>query len=110
MMAAIMGLYELRLQPRVDNVLVVSDSKYVVDGVDWSIKWRSNDWKNNRNEDVANKDLWRLLLGFTEKHNAVFKWVKGHAGNEYNEIADVIAGMAARQNIDKLLIDKGYEQ
>jgi ribonuclease HI len=41
------------------------------------------------------------------KHKVKFNWVKGHAGNEYNEICDTLAVEAA--DGDNLLVDKGYE-
>ena len=37
-----------------------------------------------------------------------FHWVKGHAGNMYNEKCDELAVIAAEQN--DLLIDEGYEK
>ena len=40
---------------------------------------------------VKNKDLWVLLNKATEKKLIVWKWVKAHAGNKYNELADKLA-------------------
>jgi ribonuclease HI len=36
-----------------------------------------------------------------------FKWVKGHAGNKYNEICDQLAVEAAESS--NLLNDEGYK-
>ncbi len=82
-------------------LVVVSDSAYVVncfkDG--WWVKWRANNWRNSKGEPVANRDLWEPLLIRTidERQNEIsFRWVKGHAGNTFNELADSLANKAAR--------------
>ena len=54
-----------------------------------------------------NIDLWKRFLLIYPKHKVKFNWVKGHAGNEYNEICDTLAVEAA--DGDNLLVDKGYE-
>ena len=43
-----------------------------------------------------------------QSHQVTFHWVKGHAGNIYNEKCDELAVVAAEQN--DLLIDEGYEK
>jgi ribonuclease HI len=86
------------------NVLICSDSKYVVDSVDkkWVFGWQKKGFKGKKNV-----DLWKRFLEVYPKHNVTFKWVKGHAGNKYNEICDQLAVAAA--NSKNLLIDEGYE-
>ena len=77
---------------------VVSDSTYVVncfrDG--WWKGWLAKGWKNSQRKPVANRDLWEP---FIEEHqrrgDVVFEWVKGHAGDEMNDIADRLAVAAA---------------
>ncbi len=54
-----------------------------------------------------NVDLWQRFLKIYPKHNVKFNWVKGHAGNLYNERCDELAVQAAEGN--SLLIDEGYE-
>ncbi|MEM9466175.1 MAG: ribonuclease H [Actinomycetota bacterium] len=76
-------------------VEVVSDSTYVVncfrDG--WWKGWLKRDWKNSKKEPVANRDLWEPLIELyrAREHELTFTWVKGHAGDEYNDIADRLA-------------------
>lgn len=86
------------------NVLIYSDSKYVVDSVEkqWVFGWQKKGFKGKKNV-----DLWKRFLEIYPKHNIKFKWVKGHAGNKYNEICDQLAVAAA--NRKELLIDQGYE-
>ena len=76
-------------------VEVVSDSTYVVncfrDG--WWKGWLKRDWKNSKKEPVANLDIWEPLIDLyrSREEEITFTWVKGHAGDEYNDIADRLA-------------------
>lgn len=76
-------------------VEVVSDSTYVVncfrDG--WWKGWLKRGWKNSKKEPIANRDLWEPLIELyrSREHEIEFTWVKGHAGDEYNDIADRLA-------------------
>ncbi|MCD7747684.1 MAG: ribonuclease HI [Firmicutes bacterium] len=75
------------------RVTLVSDSKYVIDALSlgWAEKWKSRGWKRSSGDDALNPDLWDMLLALTKKHTLTYKWVKGHAGHEYNERCDAIA-------------------
>jgi ribonuclease HI len=87
------------------QVEVFSDSKYVVDSVEkkWVFGWQKKGFKGKKNI-----DLWQRFLKVYPKHQIKFNWVKGHAGNLYNERCDELAVQAAEgQN---LLIDEGYEK
>lgn len=72
---------------------LVSDSKYVIDALSlgWAEKWKCRGWKRSSGDDALNPDLWDILLALTKKHTLTYKWVKGHAGHEYNERCDAIA-------------------
>lgn len=87
------------------DVQIFSDSKYVVDSVEkgWVFNWQKKGFKGKKNV-----DLWQRFLKVYPKHNVKFNWVKGHAGNEYNEICDRLAVAAAES--DNLLVDEGYEK
>ncbi len=87
------------------QVEIFSDSKYVVDSVEkkWVFGWQKKGFKGKKNI-----DLWQRFLKIYPKHQVKFNWVKGHAGNLYNERCDELAVQAAEgQN---LLIDEGYEK
>jgi len=79
-MAAIEGLRAL--EPGAE-VILRSDSEYVV-------KTMTLGWKRK-----ANPDLWRELDREAAARRVRFEWVRGHAGNEFNEIADRLATAAA---------------
>ena len=84
---------------------IYSDSKYVVDAIEkgWVYGWIRKGL-NNR----INGDLWVRLLDALEKHKYVkFIWVRGHAGDKYNELVDRAANAAARA-LTGGLVDEGY--
>lgn len=102
LLAVIVGLEMLKNEGT--DVLVVSDSKYVVDAVEkrWVFGWEKKAFK-----DKKNPDLWQRFLKIYRKHNIQFKWVKGHNNHPMNERCDVLAVQAATGS--KLLIDEYYE-
>ncbi len=69
------------------EVLVVCDSKYVLEGLSkWLPNWINKDFKN-----VKNPELWQLYLEVSKPHKIKTEWVKGHNGHLENEICDRIA-------------------
>ena len=88
------------------HIDIYSDSKYVVDAVTkgWLQSWVRKGFK-----DKKNPDLWRRYLQAAAPHHVIFHWVKGHAGNPYNERADQLAVMAYRETMPHEE-DTGYER
>ncbi len=87
------------------DVVVTSDSKYVIDAFNqhWVDGWIKKNFKG-----VKNPDLWKRLLEARNPHNVTFNWVKGHAGHPENERCDELATMSA--DSDNLLVDTWYEE
>ncbi len=83
----------LRRLKRPCAVTLVSDSKYVVDGMTqgWAERWQKNGWMRTRREEAQNPDLWEQLLELCRVHSVVFEWVKGHAENPFNNRCDRMA-------------------
>lgn len=104
LMGVIVGLEALK-EPC--NVTVITDSKYVVDGIEkgWINKWKGNGWKRSDKEKVANIDLWERLLKAMSKHQVKFVWIPGHNGHPQNERCDRLAVKAA--SAPNLLPDLG---
>lgn len=74
-------------------VEIFTDSQYVKNGITiWSIRWMSNGWKSSTGR-VKNQDLWKRLLELVENRDVTWGWVKGHAQNTYNNMADALVGM-----------------
>lgn len=72
------------------EVTLYSDSRYLVDAFlqDWVGSWEKSGYKNGK---VKNPDLWEELIALTHRHKVTFRWVKGHAGHDYNERCDALA-------------------
>ena len=82
-----------------EKITLYTDSQYVKNGIEsWINNWKKNGWKTASKKPVKNKELWVELDLLIAKHNVIWKWVKGHAGNLYNEKADLLA----RKYIEKL--------
>jgi ribonuclease HI len=81
------------------QVVVCSDSTYVVNGVEkgWVYSWRQKNWMKKKDEPVPNADLWQQLLTLLGKHKVTFNWVRGHAGHPENERCDALATKSWRQ-------------
>jgi ribonuclease HI len=105
MMAAIAALQSLTTE---SQVILHSDSKYIVDAIElgWAKRWQANNWKRNKKDKAKNPDLWQELLDLCQKHQVKFVWVKGHAGISENERCDRLAVAATRQA--NLPVDTGY--
>lgn len=89
MMAVIEALKSLKERCDVE---IYTDSKYVMDGITtWIINWKARGWKTAAKKPVKNEDLWRELDELVTQHDMHWNWVKGHAGDKYNEIADELA-------------------
>ena len=74
------------------TITIFTDSKYVTEGIQsWIINWKKNRWKTSAKKPVKNKELWMELDLQIARHTINWQWVKGHAGNTYNEKADYLA-------------------
>ena len=81
------------------NIELYTDSQYVCNAINkgWAQKWKSNNWKRNKNEPALNSDLWEVLLSLLEEQDVKFNWVKGYAGHEENEKCDTLARTEAQK-------------
>ena len=78
--------------PENSNVVLTTDSKYVMQGItEWIKNWKIRNWKKASKKPVLNKELWKRLDNLTNVHSIEWKWVKGHSGHRENEIADQLA-------------------
>jgi ribonuclease HI len=102
LLAVIAGLEAIK-EPGYE-VIIYSDSKYVVDSVEkgWLWNWEKTYFKGKKNE-----DLWRRFIAVYKRHKVKFIWIKGHAGHPENERCDRLAVAAAQG--DSLKTDFGFE-
>ena len=80
------------------RVKLHTDSKYVQQGIsEWIHNWKQRGWKTAAKKPVINEDLWRTLDDLAAKHQVQWVWVKGHAGHNGNERADVLANRGVEE-------------
>jgi ribonuclease HI len=85
--AALEGLKGLKTPP--GRVTVYTDSQYVQKGMsEWIHSWKNNGWQTSSKEPVKNQDLWQRLDQLAAPFQIVWKWVRGHAGDVFNEHCD----------------------
>lgn len=102
------GLQELKLilpeggkEPLLTKIKVITDSKYVVDGMkSWVQGWKSRGWRKADNKPPENLELWQELDLIRNSFMEVeWVWVKGHGGHPQNEYCDRKANEVMDENI-----------
>ena len=92
--AAIEGLRWLR---NLSVITLYTDSQYLQKGIEvWMAGWLRKNWRGSSGP-VANKELWQELLAESQRHQVTWRWLRGHAGNPYNERVDRLCRMARNQ-------------
>ena len=81
------------------TVELFTDSSYLKNAFTngWLAKWKRNGWKTANKTPVLNQDLWLALDELISTRAVKFNWVKGHAGNFFNERCDVLARSTAEK-------------
>jgi ribonuclease HI len=101
LMAAIQALEALKRPCKVE---LHTDSQYVQKGIhEWIHSWKKRGWLTADKKPVKNDDLWKRLDQARLRHEVDWRWVKGHAGHEFNERADALA----RQGLAETLAANG---
>jgi len=90
LLSVITGLEALKNEQQ--QVLIYSDSKYVVDSVEkgWVFTWEKKNFHGKKNP-----DLWQRFLKIYRKHQVKFHWVRGHAETRENNRCDELAVAAS---------------
>jgi len=90
--AVIMALRALKTMKDVPRqAAVLTDSQYVQKGItEWIRTWKRNSWRTSDKSPVKNKDLWVELDSLASEFPLKWEWVKGHAGNIFNEMCDAM--------------------
>lgn len=83
------------------KVKVITDSKYVVDGMkSWVTGWKARGWKKADNKAPENLELWQELDQIKDSFmNVEWVWVKGHGGHPQNEYCDKKANEAMDEHL-----------
>lgn len=67
-----------------EELTIITDSMYVIGTM-------TKNWKRNQNS-----DLWKQLDKLVKKLTITWKHVKGHSGDKYNELCDIMAVEATK--------------
>ena len=80
-----------------EKIVLYIDSQYVQKGITiWIKDWKKRGWKTAGKDPVKNRDLWQRLDDLSIKFPLTWHWVKGHAGNIYNERCDKLTAAAIK--------------
>ncbi len=92
--AAIRALEALTRRCRVH---LFTDSLYLRKGItEWLPGWIARGWRR-KDGVLQNEDLWQRLAELIREHDIRWDWIKGHAGNRWNERADQLATLEIRK-------------
>jgi ribonuclease HI len=89
--AALELMRELQHLPRHPDLVILTDSRYLVDGLQkWMGGWKRKGWRTASGGPVQNRDLWEELDG-VRVPGVGLQHVKGHSGHPENDRCDAIA-------------------
>ena len=77
-----------------DKVEIYTDSEFWINVVTkWAPGWQARGWTKKGGE-IKNQDIVQELFELYTNSNVDLKWVRGHEGDEGNELADEWANKA----------------
>jgi ribonuclease HI len=95
--AALEAIASGEISPLGEVVTVYTDSQYLQKGISaWIAGWKKKGWRSSSGSPVKNQDLWLTLDELNHKVTVQWRWVKGHAGDFYNERCDALVQEAIR--------------
>ncbi|MCF7927748.1 MAG: ribonuclease HI [Spirochaetales bacterium] len=89
--AVIRALEYVRDRTEIDGfpIRLHTDSQYVQKGIsEWIHSWIKRGWKTASKQPVKNREYWQRLHALSSNFTIEWVWVRGHAGNEWNERCD----------------------
>jgi len=94
--AALALLEILRDLPRHPDLVIRTDSRYLIDGLQkWLVGWKRKGWRTASGGQVLNRDLWEQL-DRARLPDLTLIHVRGHSGDPDNDRCDTIAVAFAR--------------
>lgn len=92
------ALHALESLPDGATVRVRTDSRYLHDGAStWIHLWVRRNWRTVNGVPPANRPLWERLIQVSRRLSIEWEWVKGHAGDEMNEMVDAECARLLRE-------------
>ena len=87
-------LQALRAHPGERPLVIETDSQYAINcSTTWVPGWKKKGWKNSQGKPVKNRPLIEAIDREIQARpgSVRFVWVKGHAGDTFNEKVDTLA-------------------
>jgi ribonuclease HI len=101
--AALALLERLRELPRHPDLVIRTDSRYLIDGLEkWLAGWKRKGWRTASGGAVLNRDLWEQLDG-ARLPGLRLQHVRGHSGDPDNDRCDAIAVAFSRGQLPRLM-------
>ena len=95
----------IKLVPDYEELLLITDSMYVIrSATEWRKTWESCNYVNWQGNTLSHKPMLIELHRQVDRVCVTFQHVRGHTGEEGNELADAIAHLArkvAEGKVDK---------
>ena len=81
------------------DIIIYTDSAYIANCYKqkWYRNWETNNWVTSNKTPVKNKELWEKLIPYFESPRYTIEKVRGHADNEFNNMADMLATSASAE-------------
>lgn len=80
---------------------ICTDSEFWINVITkWSLGWEANGWKK-KGGGIKNLDIVQEVCPLFRKSKATLIWVRGHNGDEGNELADIWANKARERHLTK---------
>ncbi|EMY35195.1 RNase H [Arthrobacter crystallopoietes BAB-32] len=93
---AVLDLFKATEHIPEEPLRILCDSQYVINCITkWMPGWKRKGWRKADGKPVLNVDLLKQIDAAIKGRNYQFEWVKGHAGHELNEAADLRARAVA---------------
>ena len=103
--AALAVLEALRDLPRHPDLVLRTDSRYLIDGFEkWMAGWKRKGWRTASGGAVLNRDLWEMLDA-ARLPGLALRHVRGHSGDPDNDRCDAIAVAYSRGQPPTLAVE-----
>lgn len=77
--------------------IICSDSSYAIGCMSsWAAGWERKGWKKAGGP-IKNLELVKTMLGLSRTLDLKWQWVRGHAGDRWNHLADTLAETARKE-------------
>lgn len=81
-----------------EHCQIYTDSEFWINVITkWAPGWEAKGWKKKGGE-IKNLDIVQAVYPLYKEANATLTWVRGHEGDEGNELADEWANKAREQH------------